>query len=166
MQNPIIKILQIYLISSSHVSLRITCNILINSQFENAHISYAAVQVSGAEIPYTRNSFPLSANLYWRWTKWITWRKEGSCLRIQCHSKARLLFSWQQILHSTTLHIQFVTIRTLDAWLSSCYMLSRWFPVWLFCDPEDGGDMFLRNIGMTFNSWTVTLLPSPLWNVQ
>jgi hypothetical protein len=28
-----------------------------------------------------------------------------------------------------------------------CHLLSSWFPAWLFFYPEDGGDMFLRNVG-------------------
>jgi hypothetical protein len=30
---------------------------------------------------------------------------------------------------------------------SACHLLSHWFLVRLILDPEDGGDMFLRNVG-------------------
>jgi hypothetical protein len=30
---------------------------------------------------------------------------------------------------------------------SACHLLSRWFLLGLFSDPEDVGDVFLRNVG-------------------
>jgi hypothetical protein len=32
------------------------------------------------------------------------------------------------------------------------HALSQWFLAWLFC-PEDGGDMFLRNVGLIAHKW-------------
>jgi hypothetical protein len=33
------------------------------------------------------------------------------------------------------------------AWLSACYVLVAGFFICLFFNPEDGSDMFLRNVG-------------------
>jgi hypothetical protein len=36
-----------------------------------------------------------------------------------------------------------------------CFLpVSHWFPVWFFFEPEDGGEMFLRNVGWISTDYT------------
>jgi hypothetical protein len=38
----------------------------------------------------------------------------------------------------------------------ACHLLTCWFLLELFFDPEDGGDMFLRNVGCNSTDYTAS----------
>jgi hypothetical protein len=51
-----------------------------------------------------------------------------------------------------------VVMKSIIFWDAACHLLTCWFLLNYFFDPEDGGDIFLRNVGCNSTDYTASLI--------